>query len=94
MTSSPPATVHVGRGGQQRGAAPALPLDTATTMSAAAMSSQKTESSTSRLDLRTRRITKKQTTSAQTMSEALSGMFTSDHLNHWTKRMDVQARAM
>ena len=30
MTSSPPATVHVGRGGQQRGAAPAPPLDTAT----------------------------------------------------------------
>ena len=33
MTSSPPATVHVGRGGQQHGATPALPLDTATTVS-------------------------------------------------------------
>ena len=33
MTSSPPATVHVGRGGQQRGAALAPPLDTATTVS-------------------------------------------------------------
>ena len=33
MTSSPPATIHVGRGGQQRGAAPAPPLDTATTVS-------------------------------------------------------------
>jgi hypothetical protein len=32
MTSSPPTTVHVGRGGQQRGAAPAPPLDTATTV--------------------------------------------------------------
>ena len=30
MTSSPPATIHVGRGGQQRGTAPALPLDRAT----------------------------------------------------------------
>ena len=30
MTSSPPATVHVGRGGQQRGAAQAPPLDTMT----------------------------------------------------------------
>lgn len=33
MTSSPPATVHVGRGGQQRGTTPASPLDTATAMS-------------------------------------------------------------
>ena len=33
MTSSPPATVHVGRGGQQCGAAPAPPLDTATAVS-------------------------------------------------------------
>ena len=33
MTSSPPTTVHVGRWGQQRGAAPAPPLDTATTVS-------------------------------------------------------------
>ena len=32
-TSSPPATIHVGRGGQQRDVAPALPLDTATTVS-------------------------------------------------------------
>ena len=58
------------------------------------MSSQNTESENSRLELRTRRITKKHTTSEQTMSEALSGMFTSDHLNHWTKRMDVHVRAM
>ena len=33
MTSSPPATVHVGRGGQQRGAAPAPPLYMATAVS-------------------------------------------------------------
>ena len=33
MTSSPPATVHVSHGGQQHGAAPAPPLDTATAMS-------------------------------------------------------------
>ena len=33
MTSSPPATVHVGRGGQQCGAAPAPPLDRATAVS-------------------------------------------------------------
>ena len=32
-TSSPPTTVLVGRWGQQRGAAPALPLDTATAVS-------------------------------------------------------------
>ena len=33
MTSSPPATVHVGRGGQQRGAAPPPPLDRVTAVS-------------------------------------------------------------
>jgi len=33
MTCSPPTTVHVGRGGQQRGIAPAPPLDTATAVS-------------------------------------------------------------
>ena len=33
MTSSPPATIHVGHGGQQHGAAPAPPLDTLTAMS-------------------------------------------------------------
>ena len=33
MTSSPPTTVHVGRWGQQRGTAPAPPLDTATAVS-------------------------------------------------------------
>ena len=33
MNSSPLATVHVGRGGQQRGAALAPPLDTATAVS-------------------------------------------------------------
>ena len=33
MTSSPSATVHVGLWGQQRGAAPAPPLDTATAVS-------------------------------------------------------------
>ena len=33
MTSSPPITVHVGRWGQQWGAAPAPPLDTATAVS-------------------------------------------------------------
>ena len=33
MTSSPPTTVHVGRGGQQHGAAPAPPLDTVTAVS-------------------------------------------------------------
>ena len=33
MTSSPPATIHVGRGGQQRGVALAPPLDTATAVS-------------------------------------------------------------
>ena len=32
-TSSPPATVHVGHGGQQRGAAPAPSLGTATAVS-------------------------------------------------------------
>jgi hypothetical protein len=32
-TSLPPAIVHVGRGGQQRGAAPTPPLDTATAVS-------------------------------------------------------------
>ena len=33
MTSSPPTTVHVGRWGQQQGAALAPPLDTATAVS-------------------------------------------------------------
>ena len=33
MTTSPPATVHVGCGGQQRGIAPAPPLDRATAVS-------------------------------------------------------------
>ena len=33
MTSSPPATIHVGRGGQQHGAAPAPSLDMATVVS-------------------------------------------------------------
>ena len=33
MISSPPATVHVGRGGQQRGATPAPPLNTANAVS-------------------------------------------------------------
>ena len=33
MNSSPLATVHVGRGGQQCGASPAPPLDTATAVS-------------------------------------------------------------
>ena len=33
MTSSPPATVHVGHGGHQHGAAPAPPLDTVTAVS-------------------------------------------------------------
>ena len=32
MTSSPPATVHVGPRGQERGATPAPPLDRATTV--------------------------------------------------------------
>ena len=38
-TSSPPTTVHVGRWGQQRGAAPAPPLDTATAVSDTLISS-------------------------------------------------------
>ena len=39
MTSSPPTTVHVGRWGQQRGAAPAPPLDTAIAVSDTLISS-------------------------------------------------------
>ena len=39
MTSSPPTTVHVGRWGQQRGAAAAPPLDTSTAVSDTLISS-------------------------------------------------------
>ena len=52
MTSSPPTTVHVGRGGQQHGAAPAPPLDTATAVSDTLISSLDTvDFSVSRLAL-------------------------------------------